>query len=124
MNKNKIDYNTIVNLKNEIETIYSNFEEIHEDFVGIFNNAECFDDEKLDEYHSYLKEYQSALDILKADFFKLKSNNKKIESCISQTKLLKKKRLSRLESNLRKKNKAKNVYGNYDPEYDPDDLPF
>ena len=45
--------------------------------------------------------FKSRLDVLKADFLYLESENKKIESCISQVKLLKKKRLTKIQSNIK-----------------------
>lgn len=117
----KADYNKLMYLNIEVEYLYGYFKDTHQNLLNIVDIAECLDDEKSDEYHSYVKEYEASLELLKSNFLLLKSHNKKIESCISQTKLLKKKRLKKLESNI-----SKNHYNNYDNDNDNDDdgLPF
>lgn len=112
MNKQDINYNKLYELKNHIEEIYRYFNDIHSNFINLIEDAECLDDEKFDLFHSMIKEYDSDLNTLKSNFLTLKSDNKKIESCFSQTKLLKKKRMVKLNSKMSK-----------DDKYD-DDIPF
>lgn len=101
--KAKVNYNDIMNFKNELEELYGYFENTHKNILKFLEDAECIDDEKTDEFHSYIKEYESKLEILKSDFYQLSSENKKLESCLSQVKLLKKKRVTKLTSNMKKK---------------------
>ena len=103
-------------LNREVEDLYIYFKDTHQNLLNIVDIGECLDDEKNDEYHSYVKEYEASLELLKSNFLLLKSHNKKIESCISQTRLLKKKRLKKLESNISK--------NHYHKDEDDDGLPF
>lgn len=107
--KKQIDYNELIYLKSNLENLYYYFKDQHNNLLNMIENSECLDDEKFDIYHSYVKEYESLISLLKSNFIQLESNNKKIESCFSQTKLLKKKRLTKLESKMDKND---------------DDLPF
>ena len=100
----KIDYNDIMKFKQEIEKLYPYLQNAHAKILKTLEDVECLDDEKLDTFYSYMKEYESKLNILKSDFLLLESENKKIESCISQVKLLKKKRLTKIQSNINPKN--------------------
>lgn len=111
----KIDYNELMRLNQEFETLYSHLRDAHNEFLKIINDAECLDDEKIDIFHSYTKEYEAKIATLRSDFYSLESENKKIESCLSQTRLLKKKRVTKLESNISKNMKI---------EDDDLDLPF
>jgi len=98
----KINYNDIMNFKKELEELYYHFSETHKKILNFLEDAECIDDEKLDVFHSYIKEYESKIENLKSDFYQLSSEQKKLESCLSQVKLLKKRRLTKLESNMKK----------------------
>jgi len=95
-----VDYNDVIKFKKEIEELYVYLKRTHENILNIIEDIECIDDDKFDTYYSYIKGYESKLDILKSDFFLLESENKKIKSCISQIKLLKKKRLTKINSNI------------------------
>ena len=96
-----VDYNEIIRFKQKIENLYFYFQKAHQEILDLLEDAECFDDEKIDELHSFMKEYEAKLEVLKSDFHLLNSENNKIKSCISQTKLLKKKRVAKLKSNMR-----------------------
>lgn len=96
----KIDYNDIMKFKQEIEKLYPYLQNAHSKILKILEDAECLEDEKIDIFYSYIKEYESKLNILKADFLYLESETNKIESCLSQVKLLKKKRLTKIQSNM------------------------
>jgi uncharacterized coiled-coil DUF342 family protein len=98
----KVDYNELMQLNQEFDTLYSYLKNSHNNLLKIINEAECLDDEKIDIFHSYIKEYEAKLATLKSDFYSLVSENKKIESCLSQTRLLKKKRMTKLESRISK----------------------
>ena len=100
--KKQIDYNELFYLKNDLEDLYFYFKDQHNNLLNMIENSECLDDEKFDIYYYHIKEYESLISLLKSNFIQLESNNKKIESCISQTKLLKKKRLVKLESKMGK----------------------
>ena len=113
---NQIDYNKLVYLKQELEEIYIYFEEQHNNLLNMIENSECLDDEKYDIYHSNTKEYEALISLLKSNFMQLESKNKNIESCFSQTKLLKKKRLTKLDSKM---NISLSQYNN-----DVNDIPF
>lgn len=108
----EIDNNKIVKFKRELEKLYSFFEETHEDILKILEDTDCVDSEKFDEFNSRLKDYESQLELIKSDFNKLKSENKKIESCMSETRILKKRRMTKVESNMKKK--SNNNHNNYD----------
>ena len=110
----KIDYNDIMNFKQKIEELYPYLRKAHQNILNLLEDLECIDDEKFDQYYSYIKEYEAQIENIKSDFLMLSSENKKIESCLNQTKLLKKRRLSKLQSNMNDK---------YDPD-DPNYLPF
>lgn len=99
-----IDYNTLLNLKNELEEIYCNFNVTHTNLLKLIEDGECFDDDKIEILYSYIKEYESKILILKADFLLLDAENKKIESCYSEARLLKKRRLTTLQSRMDKRN--------------------
>lgn len=98
----KVNYNDIMQFKKELEDVYYHFTETHKKILRFLEDAECIDDEKIDVFHSYIKEYESKLENLKSDFYQLSSENKKLESCLSQVKLLKKKRLIKIASNMKK----------------------
>ena len=112
-----VNYNDIMNFKKELEELYEYFNLAHKKILKLLEDAECVDDDKVDEFHSYIKEYESKLEILKSDFHLLSSEQKKIESCINQTKLLKKKRVTKLKSNMKKN--IEDIEGE-----DGEDLPF
>ena len=120
----KIDYNNIVEFKKRVEILYDYFEKTHQNLLNLLEDAECIDDEKFDQYHSYLKEYDALLDTIKSKFFALESENKKIESCFSQTKLLKKRRLTKLESNMKRKYEDKDDEDEFFDEEENKLLPF
>jgi uncharacterized coiled-coil DUF342 family protein len=103
--KANVDYNDIMNFKNEIEELYSHFQNTHQKILKILEDSECIDDDKIDSFHSYIKEYESKLETLKSDFYQLSSENKKLESCLSQVKLLKKRRVTKIESNMKNSGK-------------------
>ena len=112
--KNKtINYNDLMNLKENFEDIFEYFRDSHQELLNIIEDGNCFDDSKMDDFYSFLSEYESTLNLLKSDFYKLKSSNSNIRTCISQTKLLKKKRLSKIQSNMKT--------GSYNND---DELPF
>lgn len=117
----KIDYNELANLKSGIEELYDYLQKSHNDILKVIETAECVDDDKFDQFHSNIKEYESKIELLKSDFLSLSSENKKIQSCVSQVKLLKKKRLTKIESNIRKTDIDDLEFTN-DSDYD--DLPF
>lgn len=100
--KAKVDYNDIMGFKKELEQLYVHFENTHKNMLKFLEDAECIDDEKVDEFHSHIKEYESKLETLKSDFYQLSSEQKKLESCLNQTKILKKRRVTKLESNMKK----------------------
>lgn len=118
----KIDYNELAKLKRSIEELYTYLQRTHHDFLKVIENAECVDDDKFDQFHSSVKEYESKMELLKSEFLSLSSENKKIESCFSQVKLLKKKRLTKIESNIRKVDMDDLEFTNDGSDYD--DLPF
>jgi len=98
--KSEIDYNVLMGFKKEIEKLYTYLNKAHNDTLKLIENIECVNDENIDKYYYIIKEYESKIELLKADFLLLSSENKKIESLINQTKLLKKKRLTKIESNI------------------------
>ena len=114
----QVDYNEIIKFKKEIEKLYQYLKFSHENILKMIEDIECIDDEKFDMFHSLIKEYESKIEIIKSDFLLLNSENKKIESCLSQVKLLKKKRLTKIKSNMCDKSND-----SYDDDED-DDLPF
>lgn len=114
MKKQEIDYNDLIKFKSKIEELFYDISSLHEDYIEIINDGDCFDDDKIDDFYSYLKDYKSSFYLLKSDFNKLKSHNEKIKSCMSQTKIMKKKRMSKLNSNMR--DTSKDILD--------DDLPF
>lgn len=103
MKEKKINYNDIMEFKKEFEQLYVYFENTHLKILKLLEDAECIDDEKTDEFHSYIKEYESKLETLKSNFHELSSEHKKLESCLSQVKLLKKRRVTKIESNMKKR---------------------
>ena len=103
--KAKVDYNDIMNFKKELEELYEYFENSHKKVLKLLEDAECVDDDKVDDFHSHIKEYESKLELLKSEFHQLSSEQKKLESCLNQTKLLKKRRVTKLESNMKKPKK-------------------
>ena len=105
-----IDYNEIMALKKQIEELYPFLKQTHQNLLNLLENLDCYDDEKIDTIHSYVKEYESTISLLKSDFLKVNSENKKIESCLSQVKLLKKKRLTKLESNILRQKEVDNDF--------------
>ena len=117
----KIDYNDLMGLNLEFEQLYAHLRNAHNQLLKLINEVECLDNEKIDIYHTHIKEYEAKIAILKSDFFSLESENKKIESCLSQTRLLKKKRITKLESNISKKMKIDEEMEFID---DDPDLPF
>lgn len=102
----KIDYNDIMKFKIEIENLYPYLQNAHSKILKLLEEAECLDDEKIDTFYSYIKEYESRINVIKADFLYLESENKKLESCMSQVRLLKKRRLTKIESNINSKNSS------------------
>lgn len=109
-----IDYNKMMELNSYFETIYLILKNSHQELLKIIENGDCFDSEKKDQLFSYIKEYEAKIIELKSDIFSIDAENKKIQSCLSETRLLKKKRLTKLESNMSKRME----------EIDPLDLPF
>jgi hypothetical protein len=114
----KIDYNELMRLNQEFEELFEYLKNAHNQLLRLINDAECLDDEKIDDCHTYIKEYEAKISLLKSNFYSLESENKKIESCLSQTRLLKKKRITKLESNISKNIKVE------DDDIDMSDLPF
>ena len=96
----KINYNELIHFKKEIEELYIYMKKAHYDTLKLIENVECIDDENMDKYYTRIKEYESKIELLKSNFLLLSSENKKIESLINQTKLLKKKRLTKISSNM------------------------
>jgi len=96
----EINYNNLMHVKQKIEDIYISFKKIHQNFLNVIEDSDCIDTEKIDTYYSYLKEYEAILEILNSNFSMLNAENKRIESCFSQTKVLKKKRLTKLNSKI------------------------
>lgn len=96
----KIDYNELMRFKKEIENLYLYLRKSHIDALKLIENIECIDTKNIDKYYSLIKEYEAKIELLKSDFLLLSSENKKIESLINQTKLLKKKRLTKIGSNI------------------------
>ena len=119
--KAKVNYNDIMNFKKELEELYEYFKFTHEKILKLLEDAECVDDDKVDEFHSHIKEYESKLENLKSDFYQLSSEHKKLESCLNQTKLLKKRRLTKLASNMKKQN-SNDTFGLLDEDGDDFDL--
>ena len=119
--KAKVDYNDIMQFKKELEELYDYFENTHKKVLKFLEDAECIDDEKVDDFHSHIKNYESKMENLKSDFYLLSSEQKKLESCLNQTKLLKKRRLTKLASNMKKPSN----HGDLDEIFDEEkDLPF
>lgn len=104
--KAKVDYNDIMGFKKELEQLYVHFENTHKNMLKFLEDAECIDDDKVDEFHSHIKEYEAKLENIKSDFYQLSSEQKKLESCLNQTKILKKRRVTKLESNMKKPKKG------------------
>lgn len=112
----KIDYNKLHSLKSNFENVYYQFQNTHEELLELIENSDCVDDEKIEQYYQYLKRYERKIRELKADFSDMDLINRKIQqSCLNNVKLLKKKRLVKLQSNMKQNN---------DEYYDDDDLPF
>jgi len=116
--KAKVDYNELMNFKKEIEELYTFFISIHGKILKLIEDAECVDDDKVEEFYSYTKLYESKIESLKSDFYELSSEHKKLESCLNQTKLLKKRRVTKLESQMKNKN---NFEENSESSFDVDD---
>jgi len=109
---NEINYNHFQRVKQSIEALYLAFVETHNEYLRVIEDVECFDDEKINEIHSTLMEYDAELDKMKASLFMMQSKNKTIRSYFNQTRLMKKARLTKIESKMNK------------PEDDDDGLPF
>lgn len=116
--KAKVDYNELMNFKKEIEELYTFFISTHGKILKLIEDAECVDDDKVEEFYSYTKLYESKIESLKSDFYELSSEHKKLESCLNQTKLLKKRRVTKLESQMKNKN---NFEENSESSFDVDD---
>ena len=110
-----INYNHLHEVKEHIENMFYNLQEAHQDIIDIIEDADCLDGEKYDEVYSTIKEYEAEIEQIKANFMTLKSKNKKLQSCLSQTRMMKKLRVTKLESQIYQKHKD---------EIDDADLPF
>ena len=124
-----IDRNKIFNTKIKIEHLYWLLKDRHQELLNLIEDCDCIDDEKSDDFYSILKEYESEVEKIESILISLKSQNTKIESLFSEVKLLKKKRLTKIESKI---SKYENVEFNedlivYNEDCDEDteeDLPF
>lgn len=107
-----IDRNQIWKTKSKLEDLYNLFRKRHNEILELLDDADCISDEDSNKFYSLLKEYESDIEQVEARFLILKSNNTRIKSLFNDTRLLKKRRLAKLESNME-----------YNRDYD-DDLPF
>ena len=108
----EINYNQFQKVKQSIEALYQAFVETHNEYLNVAEDVECFDDEKINEIHSTLMEYDAEIDKMKASLFMMQSKNKTIRSYFNQTRLMKKARLTKIESKMNQ------------PEVSYDGLPF
>ena len=59
------------------------------------------DDDKKDEIFSIMKKYEADIEKIESLFHNLKSDNLELQSCYNETKLLKKARLTKLNSEMK-----------------------
>ena len=116
----EVDYNRLFKIKQRLENLYVRFQTTHEEFLKVVEDTDCFDAEKIDQIHTVLLEYDSEIDKLNSQFYILQSKNKDIQACFNETRLLKKARLTKLASNM----KRENDYGRSSQSDDDDTLPF
>lgn len=107
--------NDIYNLRKRYESFYYHFKKNHQELLNILEDGDCIPEENYDKLYSIIKEYEADLDKFESAFLTLSSNNNKIKSLFNETKLLKKKRVAKLTSNMN---------DDMDEEIDEDDLPF
>lgn len=118
MERRIIDRNGIYNLRHRYEDFYEIFKRTHQELLNILEDADCIPTENFDKLYSTLKEYEGDLDKFESMFMILSSNNNKIKSLYNETRLLKKKRVATLQSNMER------VYDEVDEEEIFDNLPF
>jgi len=91
------EFDELLNLKKKIEEFSPTLTETYNNINKIIENLDCLDTEKFDQIMSLLKEYSADIEKIKTDFLLLKITHTRMESCLNETKILKKKRLFRLE---------------------------
>lgn len=91
------EFDELLNLKKKIEEFSPTLLETYNNINKIIENLDCLDTDKFDQIMSLLKEYSADIEKIKTDFLLLKITHTRMEACLNETKILKKKRLFRLE---------------------------
>lgn len=97
-----IDKNLIWKVKLNLEKLHSELKERHNELLYVLEDSDCIPDneEDFNKFYSSLKEYESDIEKIESMLIVLKSHNTKIESLYNQVKILKKRRVTKLKSNL------------------------
>lgn len=91
------EFDELLNLKTKIEEFSPTLIESYDNINKIIENLDCLDTDKFDQIMSLIKEYIADIEKIRTDFILLKITHTRMEACMNETKILKKKRLFRLE---------------------------
>jgi outer membrane murein-binding lipoprotein Lpp len=111
-------FDELLKLKGKIEDLSPTLIETYENINKIIENLDCLDTEKFDQIISLIKEYNADIEKIKNDFNLLKITHSRMDACLSETRILKKKRLFKLSQN---KKTFKDDIADY---FEDENLPF
>jgi hypothetical protein len=87
-------------VKTQLEDLYLNFEDRHNELLRLLDDIDCISPEDHEKTKSILHEYLSEIEKVKGTFLMMKSVHTKIQSTFNDTRLLKKRRLATLQSKM------------------------
>ena len=92
-------FDELIKVRQKVEDFSPLLIETYDDINKIVQNLDCLDVDKFDQIMSLIKEYDADVEKIKNDLNLLKITHTRMKACLSETRLLKKKRLFKLERN-------------------------